>query len=87
VDFAQQFEEAFARLAPASHGLVSLVDLRRQVPIERHEFDEGLNRLRRAGRYSLQGAEGRFGITPEERDAGIVEHGNLLLFVSRREEE
>jgi hypothetical protein len=84
--FNDLFDEAFARLAPTSHGLVSLVDLRQSVPVERDVFDEGLNRLRRAGRYSLQGAEGRHGITAEEREAGIVEHGNLLLFVSRREE-
>jgi hypothetical protein len=43
-----------------------------------------LQRLRREGRYSLTGAEGRHGISAEERDAGITEDGNLLLFVSRR---
>jgi hypothetical protein len=86
LDFARLFDEAFARLEPAAHGLVSLVELRQHVPVERNEFDEGLNRLRRSGRYSLQGAEGRHGISTQEREAGIVEHGNLLLYVSRREE-
>ncbi len=85
VDFARMFDEVFERLGQASHGQVSLVDLRRHVPVERDQFDEGLNRLRRAGRYSLEGAEGRHGISPEEREAGIVEHGRLLLYVSRHE--
>jgi hypothetical protein len=43
-----------------------------------------LQRLRRAGRYSLSAAEGRHGISAEERDAAIPEDGSLLLFVSRR---
>jgi hypothetical protein len=85
VDFARMFDEVFERLGQASHGQVSLVELRRQVPVERERFDEELNRLRRAGRYSLEGAEGRHGISSEEREAGIVEHGRLLLYVSKHE--
>jgi hypothetical protein len=38
--------------------------------------------VRRQGRYSLSAAEGRHGISPEERDAGIIEDGSLLLFAS-----
>ena len=30
------------------------------------------------------GAEGRHGLSPEEREAGITEDGALLLYVSRR---
>ena len=45
--------------------------------------EAGLRELRRRGRYSLSAAEGRFGISPTERDAGIMEEGTLLLFVSR----
>jgi hypothetical protein len=86
-DFARLFEEAFARLdrAHGAHNHVSLVDLRRAVPVERGAFDAGLRQLRRAGRYSLSAAEGRHGIRPEEQDAGIYEDGSLLLFVSSRE--
>jgi hypothetical protein len=62
------------------------VKLRQQVPVEREHFDEELNRLRRANRYTLSAAESRHGVSEEEREAGIVEHGSLLLFVSRREE-
>jgi hypothetical protein len=79
-------EEAFERLdrQKGSHNLVSLVELRREVPVGRPAFDGELQRLRRAGRFSLSGAEGRHGISQEERDAGIPEDGALLLFVSRR---
>jgi hypothetical protein len=85
-DFARRFAEAFDRLdrARGSHNLVSLVGLRREVPVDRDAFDAELQRLRRAGLYSLSAAEGRHGISPEEREAAIPEDGSLLLFVSRR---
>jgi hypothetical protein len=85
-DFPRLFEEAFDRLdrARGSPNLVSLVSLRRELPVGRAAFDAELQRLRRAGRYSLSAAEGRHGISPEERDAAIPEDGSLLLFVSRR---
>ena len=87
VDFASAFEAAFAKLdhERGARGLVSLVWLRQEIPVERAEFDEGLNALRRAGQYTLTAAESRSGISPEERDAGIFEQGSLLLYVSRRE--
>ena len=53
------------------------------MPAGRDQFDRELQDLRRAGRYTLSAAEGRGGITPEEREAGIREEGSLLLFVSR----
>jgi hypothetical protein len=85
-DLTRLFDEAFARLdrARGSHNLVSLVELRREVPADRATFDRALHELRRAGRYSLQAAEGREGLSAEEREAGIVEHGSLLLFVSKK---
>jgi hypothetical protein len=85
-DVGRLLEEAFERLdrQKGSHNLVSLVDLRREVPADRTTFDGELRRLRRAGRFSLSGAEGRHGISPEERDAAIPEDGALLLFLSRR---
>ncbi len=83
---ASAFDAAFDRLdrQKGSHNLVNLLDLRRAVPADRAAFDAGLQQLRRDGRYTLGTAEGRHGVTPEEREAGIVEEGALLLFVSRR---
>jgi hypothetical protein len=85
-DFALAFQDAFDRLDRhhGSHNFVSLVDLRRGIPCDRPTFDAELHKLRLAGRYTLSAAEGRHGITPEERQAGISEEGSLLLFVSRK---
>jgi hypothetical protein len=87
MDFARRFEEAFAHLdrEHGSHNHVSLVDLRRSLPVDRAAFDAGVQQLRRAGRYGLSAAEGRHGLSADEREAGIIEDGSLLLFVSRRE--
>ena len=86
VDFAALFDEAFDRLdrQKGSHNLVSLLDLRPAVAAGRTAFDAGLHQLRRAGRYTLSTAEGRHGVSPEERAAGLVEEGALLLFVSKK---
>jgi hypothetical protein len=86
-DFAHLFDEAFVRLdrEGGGHNHVSLVELRRAVPVERARFDAELQQLRRSGRYSLSAAEGRHGLRAEEQDAAIHEDGSLLLFVSRRE--
>jgi hypothetical protein len=88
VPFAQRFEEAFDRLDRdrGRHNLASLVDLRRALATDRVTFDAELTSLRRAGVFSLSGAEGRHGITPEDHAAGIHEGGTLLLYVSRRRE-
>jgi hypothetical protein len=85
-DFARKFEEVFERLdrERGSPNLVSLVGLRGELAVDRATFDAELQRLRRAGRYSLSAAEGRHGISDEERGAAIPEDGSLLLFVSRR---
>ena len=56
----------------------------RRVPVDRETFDGELQRLRREGDYSLSAAEGRHGVTAEEKEAALAEHGALLLFVSRR---
>ncbi|MBV9126108.1 MAG: hypothetical protein JO112_22375 [Planctomycetes bacterium] len=84
--FAAAFDEAFDRLdrQAGSHNFVSLVDLRRAVPVDRTTFDAELRQLRLADRYTLSAAEGRHGISTEEREAGLPEEGALLLFVSRR---
>jgi nucleotide-binding universal stress UspA family protein len=84
-DFARLFDDAFERLDRLrGHNFVSLVDLRRELPVDRATFDAGLQTLRQAGRYTLGAAEGRHGISPEERQAGIEEDGSLLLHVSRK---
>jgi hypothetical protein len=85
-DFAKAFDEAFYWLdrRGGSHNFVSLVDLRRALPFDRATFDGELRGLRRANRYILSAAEGRHGLSPEEREAAITEDGTLLLYVSRR---
>ena len=85
-DFAVAFDAAFERLnrQRGGHNLVSLVELRPAVPVDRAAFDAGLQQLRRAGRYTLSNAEGRHGVSQEERTAGLVEDSALLLFVSRK---
>jgi hypothetical protein len=85
-DFGRHFDEAFRRLDrdKGSHNFVSLVPLRQAVSVPRESFDAGLRQLRQAGLYTLSAAEGRDGLSPEEREAGIPEDGALLLYVSRR---
>jgi hypothetical protein len=85
-DFAGRFDEAFRRLdrERGGHNFVSLVDLRRAVPADQATFDAGLRQLRLAGRYTLSAAEGRHGLTPEEREAAVAEDGAVLLHVSRK---
>lgn len=85
-EFVDAFDEAFRRLDKQgrSHNFVSLLELRRSLPLDRRTFDSGLRELRRAGSYTLSAAEGRHGVSPEEQDAGIIEDGALLLYVSRK---
>jgi len=85
VDFPGAFAAAFEQLdrQAGGHNFVSLVELRRALPVPRAIFDAELFKLRQAGRYSLSAAEGRHGISAEEQDAGLHEEGSLLLFVSR----
>jgi hypothetical protein len=89
VDFAQHFEEAFCKIDRDKGGsnFVSLVALRQALPMEHAVFDAGLDQLRRTGRYTLSSAEGRHGVSDEERAAGILEEGTLLLYVSRKRAE
>jgi hypothetical protein len=85
LEFRTAFDEAFDRLdrQAGRHNFVSLIALRGAVPVGRDQFDRELRQLRQSGRYTLSAAEGRDGILPEEREAGISEEGSLLLFVSR----
>jgi hypothetical protein len=84
-DFAGAFTTAFERLDRQAGGrnFVSLVELRRALPVTRGVFDTQLFKLRQAASFCLSAAEGRYGVSSEEREAGIYEEGALLLFVSR----
>jgi hypothetical protein len=84
-DFEPAFTAVFTSIdrRHGSNNLVSLVELRRELSVPREVFDAGLRQLRVVGLYSLSAAEGRHGISVEEREAGIVEQGTLLLYVSR----
>lgn len=85
-DFAQHFLAKFASLneTNGSRNFVSLIDLRREMSVNRDVFDRGIRKLRESGKLTLSATEGRHGISDEERQAGIVEEGQLLLFVSLR---
>jgi hypothetical protein len=85
--FDRLFGQVFARLDGQRGGanLVSLVGLRQEMPVDRVVFDRELQRSRREGRYTLSAAEGRHGLSDEDREAAIVEGGGLLLFVSKRQ--
>lgn len=86
--FADAFEREFSRLDAESgrKNFVKLLRLREALPqFSRTVFDRELNALRRAGRFSLDAAEGTHDrTTPEERDAGVVEAGRRLLYCARR---
>jgi hypothetical protein len=85
-DFSREFDIAFENLnrREGSINFVSLVDLRRALEsYPRAIFDHELRNLWSQGQYSLRAAEGRFGVSPEEREAGFLQEGALLLFVSR----
>jgi hypothetical protein len=84
-NFAAAFAAAFDRLdrQAGGHNRVSLVALRQALPLDRAAFDTGLLQLRRAGRFTCSAAEGRHGLTAQERAAGITEDRALLLYASR----
>ena len=85
-DFAAAFDAAFNQIDRRSgaHNFVSLVDMRKALPLPPADFNAELRKLRVAGRYTLAAAEGRHGVTAEDQTAGIVEDGSLLLYVSRK---
>lgn len=86
-NFARAFDEAFDRLdlRDGRRNFLKLLDLRRALPqFDRAAFDAGLHRLRMDRAFSLAPHEGLRGtLTPEERDAGISEAGNLWTYVLR----
>ncbi|WP_437317334.1 hypothetical protein [Sorangium sp. So ce385] len=86
--FAARFDAAFTALDRDSGGnnYVTLRALRAALPdVPRATFDAELAALRRQRRYSLDPSDGRHHQMAEaEREAGILEAGNLLVYVARR---
>ncbi|WP_437682119.1 hypothetical protein [Sorangium sp. So ce131] len=86
--FAARFDAAFTALdqASGSHNYVTLRTLRDALPdVPRDTFDAELTALRRQRRYSLDPSDGRHHqMADAEREAGIMEAGNLLVYVARR---
>ncbi|AUX42497.1 hypothetical protein SOCE26_039300 [Sorangium cellulosum] len=86
--FPARFDAAFTALDQASGGLnyVTLHALREALPdVPRATFDAELTALRRQRRYSLDPSDGRHHqMADAEREAGIMEAGNLLVYVARR---
>ncbi|WP_437521939.1 hypothetical protein WME79_30225 [Sorangium sp. So ce726] len=91
ISFADRFDAAFSSLDRASGRLnyVTLHALRAALPdIPRDTFDTELAALRRQRRYSLDPSDGRHHQMAEaERDAGIMEAGNLLVYVAQRRDD
>ncbi len=86
-EFAKRFEESFSQLdrQRGGHNFVSLADLRRELnTVPRAQFDAHLRRLRQERRFELSGAQSKQGLPEELREAGVIEAGNLLMYVSRR---
>ncbi|QDV23360.1 hypothetical protein [Aureliella helgolandensis] len=84
--FHSVFESAFTQLDQAQGGynFVSLDNLRTALSAySREEFDAELRKLRLARRYRLSGAENRSDVSCQQREAGIVEAGSLLLYAQR----
>lgn len=86
-DFRARFDQAFDELDRARRQLnqVKLLDLRQCLSqYDRPTFDAELRKLRLAGRYSLDPAEGTHArLNEEERAAGIVEAGLRLVYCQR----
>ncbi|WP_437755157.1 hypothetical protein [Sorangium sp. So ce1389] len=88
VSFADRFDAAFTALDrdAGGHNYVTLRALRAALPdVPRAVFDAELTALRRQRRYSLDPSDGRHHqMADAEREAGIMEAGNLLVYVARR---
>jgi hypothetical protein len=80
---AQKLLDALDRLG-GDH--INLVRLRPAAALG-GSFDSALNELRRAGLVGMAAMEGRYGTSQAERDAALREHGELLLFASRKDYE
>lgn len=81
---AEDLVQAHRSLDTSGYNFVSLVDLRRALPLPRGEFDRLLLEARRRGLLSLAAAEGRFRLGQAELDAAVREGDELLLYAMRR---
>ena len=78
------FADAFQTCPGHKDNFVKLADLRKALPLSRAEFDAQLRSERIARRYTLDKSEGnRVVLTQEEKDAGIIENGERLVYISR----
>ncbi len=79
----QEFINAFRTCPGAKDNLVKLVDLRSALPYSsRKEQDLTIQFMRVSGLFTLTGPEGT--MTPAEREAGVEEFGEVLIYVSER---
>jgi hypothetical protein len=81
LDAFRRLHAAKERTGVGNPNFLSLVHLRKEAGLSREVFDKAIDQLRRQGTLMLSAAEGRHGISDEEREAGIKEEGSLLLFV------
>lgn len=86
--FADDFVAAFEKLDRESsfRNYLKLLDLRRQLQdYDRSEFDRGVMDLCRKRLFGLEGSEGStVTLTEDERSAGIMDAGSLLVYCRRR---
>ncbi|RTK95557.1 MAG: hypothetical protein EKK64_06960 [Neisseriaceae bacterium] len=83
-NFESDFTRAFNAL-DTGYNFVKLYNLRKSLPqYSRQEFDGGLNSLRKERKFSLEASEGLLvKLTPEEKEAGILEQGRLLIYCKK----
>ena len=78
------FADAFATCPGSRDNFVKLADLRAALPLSRAEFDAQLRAERLARRFTLDKSEGnRVTLTQAEKDAGVIENGERLVYISR----
>jgi hypothetical protein len=86
--FADDFITAFEKLDRESsfRNYLKLLDLRLELQhYDRTEFDRGIMDLCRKRQFGLEGSEGStVKLTDEERAAGIIDGGSLLVYCRRR---
>lgn len=77
-----EFDAVFTELS--EHNTLHIIELRSRLNISREEFDKGIMNQMKNGRYWMSTVEGRFGITPEEREAELTVSDEKLAIVHRK---
>lgn len=67
--------------------MVSLVRLGKDSGLSPTEMHNVLDGMRQSGEWTMTGAEGRHGISDEERKYGLHQGGSLLLYLSRKQKD